>query len=66
MLTLPARFGGLGIGDPVETAPLAFSSSHEGASVLVDTIRGTTDFCLIDHLDHLARIHHEVTGRRDD
>ena len=66
MFALPARFGGLGIGDPVESAPLAFSSSREGASVLVNTIRGMVHFCLTDHLDHLARTHREIAGTCDD
>ena len=62
----PARFGGLGIGDSMESATLAFSSSREGASVLLDTVHGMADFCLTDHLDNLAKIHHEVAGRCDD
>ena len=32
LFALPARFGGLGISDPVESAMLAFSSSRESAS----------------------------------
>ena len=59
LFALLARFGDLDNSDPMETAPFAFSSSCESASVLVDTIYGTAYFCLIDHLDHLARIHHE-------
>ena len=59
----PARFGGLGIGYPLGTASLAFSLSHEGASMFLNTICGRIDFCLIAHLDHLARIYQNVVGR---
>ena len=62
----PARFCGLGIGDSMESATLAFSSSREGASVLLDTVHGMANFCLTDYLDNLAKIHHEVAGRCDD
>ena len=59
----PARFGSLGIGYPVGTASWAFSFSHEGTSVLLNTICGIMDFCLIAYLDHLARICQNVAGR---
>ena len=53
LFSLPARFGGLGISDPVESASLAFLSSHDGASVLVDAIRGAgaVAFRVTTHLD---------------
>ena len=44
LFTLSARFVGLGISDPVESALLAFLSSHEGACVLVDAIHGAAEF----------------------
>ena len=56
----PARFGGLGVSDTVESALMAFSSSHEGTSVLVDAIHGATEFCVTAHLD---RIRHDISGR---
>ena len=61
-----ARFGGLGISDPVESASLAFLSSRKGASVLVDTIRGAgaVAFRVTTHLDQLARVRHDVSERR--
>ena len=65
LFALPARFGGLGINDPVESAPWVFSSSREGASVLVNILHGMADFCLTDHLDHLVRSCREVASRRD-
>ena len=64
LFALPARFGGLGISDPVESALMAFSSSREGASVLVDAIHGATEFCVTAHLEQLARVRHDVSGRR--
>ena len=66
MFSLPARFGGLGIGNPVESASLAFLSSREGVSVLVDAIHGAgaVAFRVTTHLDQLARVHH-VSERRE-
>ena len=63
LFSLPARFGGLGISDPVESASLAFLSSREGASVLVDAIRGAgaVVFRVTTHLDQLARVCHDVS-----
>ena len=61
----PARFGGLGISDPVKSAGLAFSSSREGASVLVDAIHGVTEFSLTAHLDLLARVRNDFSRRRE-
>ena len=63
LFALPARFGGLGISDPVESAMLAFSSSRESASVLVNAIRGATEFEVTAHLDQLAKVRHEDSGR---
>ena len=61
----PARFGGLGISDPVKSADLAFSSSREGSSVLVDSIHGVTEFSVTAHLDLLARVHNDISRRRE-
>ena len=63
LLALPARYGGLGISDPVESAMLAFSSSRESASVLIDAICGATAFKVTAHLDQLAKVRHDVSGR---
>ena len=60
----PARFGGLGISDPVKSADLAFSSSREGSSVLVDAIHGAKEFSLTTHLDLLARICNDISTCR--
>ena len=61
---LPARFGCLGISDQVESAMLAFSSSRESASVMINAIRGATEFKVTAHLDQLAKVRHDVSGRR--
>ena len=61
----PARFGGLGISDPVKFADLAFSSSREGSSILVDAIHGVTEFSLTAHLDLLARVRNDISRRRE-
>ena len=65
LFALPARFGGLGISDPVKSALLAFSFSRESASVLIDAIRGATEFKVTVHLDQLAKVRHDVSERRE-
>ena len=65
MFGFPARFGGLGISDPLKSAGLAFSSSPEGASVLVVAIHGVMGFCLTAHLDLLARVRNDISRRRE-
>ena len=62
---LAARFGGLGISDPVKSAGLVFSSSRESASVLVDAIHGVTEFSLTTYLDLLARVRNDISRRRE-
>ena len=43
---------------------LAFSS-RESASVLVDAIHGATELKVTAHLDQLAKVRHDVSGRRE-
>ena len=63
LLVHPAGFCALGIVDPVETAFVAFSSSHEDAFVLVDTTYSAVIFCLTAYLYHIARVCQNVAGR---
>ena len=65
LFALPARFGGLGISDPMESFMLAFSSSWESVSVLIDGIRGATEFKVTAHLGQLAKVRFDVSGRRE-
>ena len=44
---------------------LAFSFSRESASVMINAIRGATEFKVIAHLDQLAKVRHDVSGRRE-
>ena len=41
------------------------SINNKGASVLVDAIRGVVEFRVTAHSDHLARIPHDVSVKRD-
>ena len=50
LFALPARYGGLGVSDPVESAPLSYMSSTEGAVVLKDAI---FELCVAAHYDQL-------------
>ena len=42
---------------------LAFSSSWGSASVLIDAIRGATEFKVTAHLDQLAKVRLDVSER---
>jgi len=46
-----------------ESALVAFSSSCEGASVLVTVIYGELEFSMTAHLDHLARVRCDASSR---
>ena len=65
-----ALFGDLGIrvvsgGRFLGGYMLATSSSQESTSVMINAIRGATEFKVIAHLDQLAKVHHDVSGRRE-
>ena len=49
----------------MNSAGLAFSTSHEGASVLVDAIHGVTEFSLAAHLDLLAKVCNNTSRRHE-
>ena len=51
LFALPARYGGLGVSNPVESAPLSCVSSTEGAVVLKDAIFGKQELCVAAHYD---------------
>ena len=63
LFDLPARAGGLGISDPVESASVAFSSLRSSA-VLRAVISGQAEFSPTAHLDVLDAICREASAAR--
>ena len=49
LFTLPARLGGMGINDPVDSAGIAFSTSRTCTKQIVDAIKGHGEFSVFDH-----------------
>ena len=49
LFTLPARLGGMGINDPIDSAGIAFSTSRTCTKKIVDAIKRHGEFCVFDH-----------------
>ena len=49
LFILPARLGGMGINDPVDSAGIAFSTSRTCTKKIVDAIKGHGKFFVFDH-----------------
>ena len=64
LFDLPARAGGLGILDPVESASVAFSSSLQSSAVLWAAISGQAEFSPTAHLDVLDAVRREASAAR--
>ena len=64
LFDLPARAGGLGISDPVESASGAFSSSLRSSAVLRAAISGQAEFSPTAHLDVLDAVRREASAAR--
>ena len=61
LFTLPARMGGMGVNDPVETARTAFITSRACTDVIVTAIKGKGDFSVYDHLQQMTQAKKEMT-----
>ena len=55
LFSLPARMGGLGVQDPVESAVQAFATSRAGSECLVEAIKGLRELSIADHMEELDR-----------
>ena len=66
LFDLPARAGGLGILDPVESASVAFSSSLQSSAVLRTAISGQAEFSPTAHLDVLNAVRCEASAAREE
>ena len=68
LFSLPAKRGGLGVRNPVESADLAFSTSREATSCLVDSILNQEDFDQYEHkskLKEARRLHEDQQDELD-
>ena len=61
---LPARAGGLGISEPVESDCVAFSSSLQSSAVLRAAISGQAEFSPTAYLDVLDAVRYEASATR--
>ena len=66
VFALPVHYGGLGIADPVKSAPIAARVSREGVAVLVNTILGRNVLCVTDHLAHIDKVISEARRHREE
>ena len=50
----------------MDSASLAFQSSHESSALSIDAIVNHDAVSLVDHLNHLDMVHADVTKRHED
>ena len=69
LFTLPARMGGMGVRNPVETSKIAFATSRAGTSNIVDAIKGCKQFSIPDHsiqMSEAASAMHKILQQNDE
>ena len=69
LFTLPARMGGMGVRNPVETSKVAFATSRAGTSNIVDAIKGYKQFSTSDHsiqMSEAASAMHKIFQQNDE
>ncbi|KAL5502871.1 hypothetical protein EMCRGX_G009716 [Ephydatia muelleri] len=59
LFTLPARHGGMGIHDPLLTAA-SFTNSRKCTALIVDAIKCSSVFSVLDHTEHLLKLHRKI------
>ena len=55
IISLPARMGGMGIRDPVETARLSYLTSKVSSTQIISAIKGEKDFCSQSHNEEIYK-----------
>ena len=65
LLSLPARWGGLGVPLPTEMSELSFSTSRKATGTIVDCIKGGSDFECESHVETLRQVKYDANRRRD-
>ena len=60
-IPVPARLGGMGVRNPIESAKIAYTTSRAGTRNIVEAIKGKMEFSLPDHnvlmSDAMANMH---------
>lgn len=64
LFSLPARKGGLGIRDPVESANVAYSAAQESTVKIVSAIKGDEEFSVQEYREKLAKSHSSCVWNR--
>ena len=59
LFSIPARLGGMGVRNPIESAKIAYTTSRAGTRNIVDAIKGKMEFSLPDHKmsDAMSNMH---------
>ena len=65
LFSLPAKFGGLGILDPVQSASGSYQASVHATSVLTAAIREGLTFNLESHVNNVLSVQHQEAIFRD-
>ena len=60
LFSLPARMGGLGVRDPVESAQQVYWASRKCTGKIISAIKGDEAFTVQEHWDEVAKSHAEV------
>ena len=67
LFSIPARLGGMGVCNPIESAKIAYTTSRAGTRNIVDAIKVKMEFSLPDHnvlmSDAMANMHHPPAAR---
>ena len=66
LLSLPARWGGLGVPLPTEMSELSFSTSRKATGTIVDCIKGGSDFECESHVETLRQVKYDANRRREE
>ena len=65
LLTLPVKYGGLALADPVHTAPQAYQNSRNATDILRNSIQSGNPVNVNDHSAHCRRITSQISRERD-
>ena len=65
ILSLPAKWGGLGVSNPIEMAATSFTMSRRATDIIVQAIKGKGLFELDAHINQLTETRRELSRVKD-